>query len=57
MPKQWNEIAFNIDFKGVNYAFQVTADGVTITTDHDTEVIFMGKKLPLRASQQIQLTC
>lgn len=57
MPKQWNEIAFNIDFKGVNYSFQVTADGVTITTDHDTEVIFMGKKLPLRASQQIQLTC
>lgn len=57
MPKQWNEISFNIDFKGINYAFQVTADGVTITTDHDTEVIFMGKKLPLTASQQIQLTC
>lgn len=57
MPKEWKEISFNINFKGINYAFQVTSDGVTITTDHDTEVIFMGKKLPLTASQEIQLTC
>lgn len=56
MPKQWKKIAFNMLFKGVQFSFEVTQDTITIVTDKDTEVQFIGKDLPLTANQEIELT-
>ena len=56
MPKQWKKITFNMLFKGVKFAFEVTQDTITIVADKDTEVQFIGKDLPLTANQEIELT-
>ena len=56
MPEQWEEIDFKMNFKGTQFKFQITSDGVSIKANQDTEVIFIGKKLPLTANLEIQLT-
>lgn len=56
VPKAWEEIDFNMTFKGIHFSFQVTSDDLTIQSDQDTEVLFEGKKLPLTADQPIELT-
>ncbi|WP_334333292.1 glycoside hydrolase family 65 protein [Companilactobacillus sp. HBUAS59544] len=56
MPKQWEEVAFKMNFRNVNYNIRVTNNTFIIMTDKDTEVLFLGKKLPLIANQEIQLT-
>lgn len=56
MPKQWHEISFSMTLKGINFAFQITGDTISIKADQDTEVLITGKKLPLVANQEIQLT-
>ena len=56
MPKQWEEIDFNMTFQKVNFNFRVTDNTFIVTTDKDTEIRFLGKKLPLVANQEIQLT-
>lgn len=56
VPKQWEEIDFNMTFKHINFYFQITGETCTIKADHDTEVNFMGKRLPLTADQVIELT-
>ncbi|KRK92729.1 Trehalose 6-phosphate phosphorylase [Companilactobacillus futsaii JCM 17355] len=56
MPKHWKEITFKMLFKGVQFSFKITKDTITIVTDKDTEVQFIGKDLPLTANQEIELT-
>jgi len=56
MPKQWREISFNMLFKGINYGFSISNNTFTVKADRDTEIEFIGKKLPLTANQEIQLT-
>lgn len=56
VPKQWKRIDFNMEFKQINFAFQITGDTISIKADRDTEVLIIGKKLPLVANQEIQLT-
>lgn len=56
MPEQWGEIDFKMTFKNINFAFQVAQETITMRADQDTEVIFGGKKLPLTADQEIELT-
>ncbi|MFC6175931.1 glycoside hydrolase family 65 protein [Companilactobacillus huachuanensis] len=56
MPKQWDEIEFKMNFKGTKFNFRINSDGISIKANRDTEVIFIGKKLPLVANQEIQLT-
>lgn len=56
MPKQWEEIDFNMTFQKINFNFRVTDNTFIVTTDKDTEIRFLGKKLPLVANQEIQLT-
>lgn len=56
LPKQWNEITFKMLYKGVNFSFEVTHETITILTDRDADVTFIGKDLPLTANQEIELT-
>ncbi len=56
MPKQWKEIEFHLTFKKINFFFSITDNTIIIRTDKDTEVKFLGKKLPLTANQEIELT-
>ncbi|WP_057880740.1 glycoside hydrolase family 65 protein [Companilactobacillus kimchiensis] len=56
VPEQWEEIDFNMSFKGINFNFQITSNNVSLKADQDTEVVFKGKKLPLTADQQIELS-
>lgn len=56
LPKQWNEIDFKMIFKKINFAFQITHETIMINADQDTEIMFLGKKLPLTANQTIELT-
>ncbi|MQS98580.1 glycoside hydrolase family 65 protein [Companilactobacillus halodurans] len=56
VPEQWEEIDFNINFKGANIAFQITQDTATIRSDKDLDVKYTDKNLPLTANQEIELT-
>lgn len=56
LPKQWNEIDFKMIFKKINFTFQITQETIMINADQDTEIMFLGKKLPLTANQTIELT-
>ena len=56
VPKQWEEIDFHMTFKKIKFIFHITADTISMKADKDTEVIFLGKKLPLTANQEIELT-
>ncbi|HIY91824.1 glycoside hydrolase family 65 protein [Companilactobacillus sp. HBUAS56275] len=56
MPEQWDEVDFHMTFRDVNYQFRVTENTFIVTTDKDTEIKFLDKKLPLTANQEIQLT-
>lgn len=56
MPKQWEEVDFQMTFRDVNFKFRVTDNTFIVTTDKDTEIKFLNQKLPLTANQEIQLT-
>lgn len=56
IPDQWKKITFRMTFKNINFKFTVKNGEVEIKADHDTEVVFMDKKLPLVANQNIKLT-
>ncbi|MFH5811637.1 glycoside hydrolase family 65 protein [Companilactobacillus sp. FL22-1] len=56
LPEQWHEIDFSLIFKGTKYRFHITKGDIVIKSDRDATVIFTGKKLPLVAGQEIQLT-
>lgn len=56
MPKQWEEVDFQMTFRDVNFKFRVTDNTFIVTTDKDSEIKFLNQKLPLTANQEIQLT-
>lgn len=56
IPEQWKAISFRMTFKKINFKFKVVSGAVTIKADQDTEVNFVGKRLPLTANQAIELT-
>ncbi|MFC6323573.1 glycoside hydrolase family 65 protein [Companilactobacillus baiquanensis] len=52
VPKNWNSIKFNMNFKNVNYCFSVDHDSVKIKTDQDTQVSFQGQPVDIKANKE-----
>ena len=48
VPKHWKKLSFALDFKGVNYKFNITEQNIEIQSDMDVDIKVNGKVLELK---------
>lgn len=48
VPKHWKKLSFALDFKGVNYKFNITEQNIEIQSDMDVDIKVNGKVLKLK---------
>lgn len=52
LPKQWQNIQFNIQVRGINYHFNVTHETLTVVADQNTTIILSGATHELKANKE-----
>lgn len=52
LPKQWLNIQFNIQVRGINYHFNVTHETLTVVADQNTTIILSGATHELKANKE-----
>lgn len=52
LPKQWQNIQFNIQVRGVHYHFNVTHETLTVIADKNTRIILSGSTHELKANKE-----
>lgn len=52
LPKQWQNIQFNIQIRGINYHFNVTHETLTVVADQNTTIILSGATHELKANKE-----
>lgn len=52
LPKQWQNIQFNIQVRGINYHFNVTHETLTVVADQNTTIVLSGATHELKANKE-----
>lgn len=52
LPKQWQNIQFNIQVRGINYHFNVTHETLTVVADQNTTIILSGATHEVKANKE-----
>lgn len=52
LPKQWQNIQFNIQVRGINYHFNVTHETLTVVADQNTTIILSGATHELKVNKE-----
>lgn len=52
LPKQWQNIQFNIQVRDINYHFNVTHETLTVVADQNTTIILSGATHELKANKE-----
>ncbi|MGN3393848.1 glycoside hydrolase family 65 protein [Enterococcus gallinarum] len=52
LPKQWQNIQFNIQVRGINYHFNVTHETLIVVADQNTTIILSGATHELKANKE-----
>ncbi len=56
MPKHWNEIAFSLTFKNVNFSFKISSNSVEVKSDRESELFIFNNKYQLQKQTELIVT-